>query len=156
MRRTILVVIATALVTSAVTSVTVAAATGSGERVAAPVERDEALGARLPVIVDTKVDCGTPPKGRDWPDQDALEDTIRCLEDELVNVNRFMKVFFRCARIVEITQYGENPAGGTHGYVYGFPDGTAFLTTALDFTFDPTVESFVFMMLWRDSTFCLT
>lgn len=154
MRRTLLLVLVTAVVTSLVTSVTVSAAT-SGREASAPSDRNESLGARLPVIVDTKVDCGVPPRGRDWPNQDALEDTIRCLEDEVININRFMKAFFRCARILEITQYGSTD--GTSGYEFVNPGATTpILTTAIDFTFDPTTEPFNFVMLWQNTSFCLS
>jgi hypothetical protein len=157
MRRTMLVAVVTAVVTSTITSVTVSAA--SNGRDAAPSNRADRAesGARLPVIVDTKIDCGVPRRGEDWPNQDALEESVRCLEDELRNVNRFMKVFFRCARILEVTRYGEDPEGGTFGYVWDNGDGSpVFLKTALDFTIDPTTEPFNYFMLWQDSEFCLS
>lgn len=153
MRRTLLLVLVTAVVTSLVTSVTVSAATSGRE--AAPSGETETLEARLPVIVDTRVDCGVPRGNRDWPNQDALEDTIRCLEDEVININRFMKVFFRCARIIEVTQYGS--LDNTFGYEFFNPgDPTPILTTALDFTADPANESFNFFMLWQNTNFCLS
>lgn len=153
MRRTLLVALLTALVTSAITSVTVSAAsngdTGRSDY------GDTELGPRLPVIVDTNADCKVPPRGQDWPNQDALEDSIRCLEDEVINVNRFMKAFFRCTRIVEVTRYGS--VDGTSGYEF-VDAGTsvARLRTALDFTADPTTEPFRYFMLWQDSNFCLS
>jgi hypothetical protein len=152
MRRTLLVVVLTALVTSAITSVTVSAASSDAPR---SDDGDQELGPRLPVIVDTQADCGVPPRGQDWPNQDALEDSIRCLEDEVINVNRFMKAFFRCTRIVEVTRYGS--VNGTSGYEF-VDAGTdvARLRTALDFTADPTTEPFRYFMLWQDSNFCLS
>jgi hypothetical protein len=153
MRRTLLVALLTALVTSAITSVTVSAAS-SGDAVPSD-HGDPGLGPRLPVIVDTNADCGVPPRGQDWPNQDALEDSIRCLEDEVINVNRFMKAFFRCTRIVEVTRYGS--VDGTSGYEFvDAGTGVARLRTALDFTADPTTEPFRYFMLWQDSNFCLS
>lgn len=155
MRRTLLVAIVTALVTSAITSVTVSAASSGMD--AAPSNRGDRseADARLPVIVDTKVDCGVPRRGQDWPNQDALEDTIRCLEDEVININRFMKVFFRCARIIEVTRNGS--VDGTSGYEFVEAGANApILRPALDFTADPATEPFRYFMLWQDTTFCLS
>lgn len=153
MRRTLLVALLTALVTSAITSVTVSAAS-SGD--AGRSDRgDRELGVRLPVIIDTNADCGVPRQGQDWPNQDALENSVRCLEDEVININRFMKAFFRCTRIVEVTRYGS--VDGTSGYQ--FVDAGASLPrlrTALDFTADPTTDPFQYFMLWQDSNFCLS
>lgn len=155
MRRTLLVAIVTAVVTSAITSVTVSAAS-SGMDTAPSGRGDRAeANTRLPVSVDTKVDCGVPRPGQDWPNQDALEDTVRCLEDEVINVNRFMKIFFRCARITEVTRYGA--IDGTSGYEFVDAGATApILKPALDFTVDTTTEPFRYFMFWRDSTFCLS
>lgn len=153
MRRMLLVAVLTALVASAITSVTVSAAS-SGDT-ARSDHGDRGVGVRLPVIVDTTADCGVPRQGQDWPNQDALEDSIRCLEDEVININRFMRAFFRCARIVEVSRYGS--IEGTSGYE--FVDAGASvprLTTALDYTVDPTTEPFRYFMLWQDTNFCLS
>jgi hypothetical protein len=153
MRRTLLVVVVTALVTSAITSVTVSAAS-SGDA-ARSDHSDGDGGVALPVIIDTSADCGVPRPGEDWPNQDALEDTVRCLEAEVINVNRFMKAFFRCTRIEEVTRYGS--VDGSSGYEFVDANTSApRLRTALDFTGDPTTESFRYFMLWQDSKFCLS
>lgn len=156
MRRTAMIVVATAALTSILTSAAVAAVTGGDRRATSSAERSSRpLEDRLPVIVDTNVDCGTPPGGRPWESRAALERTVRCLEREVENVNRFMKAFFRCARIVPVSQYGEDPQGGSFGYVWN--DGVEqLLTTALDYTVDPAVEPFSYFVLWRASTFCTT
>jgi hypothetical protein len=153
MRRTLLVAVLTALVTSSITSVAVSAASsGDAER---SDHGDREVGLRLPVIFDTNADCGVPRQGQDWPNQDALEGSIRCLEDELINVNRFMRAFFRCARIVEVSQYGS--VDGTSGYEFVDADANVpRLTTALDFTVDPTTEPFRYFMLWQDTDVCLS
>jgi hypothetical protein len=156
MRRTSVIVVITAALTSAVTSITMSVAWGTSEASAARKD-DIAARTRLPITVDTKVDCGVPRQGADWPNQDALEDSIRCLEDEIVNVNRFMRSFFRCTRITEVTRYGDDPRGGTFGYLWDNGDGTpVFLTTALNYTIDPTTDPFNYFMLWQDTEFCLS
>jgi hypothetical protein len=153
MRRTWLVVVVTALV-STVTSLTVAVAWG-GTRAGSP-SGDGSLDTKLPIVFDTRVDCGVPPRGSDWPNQDALEDSVRCLEREIVNVNRFMRYFFSCTRISEVTQYGEAPRGGTFGYVWDNGDDTpTFLTTALNYTIDPATDPFKYFMLWQNNERCV-
>jgi hypothetical protein len=155
MRRTLLVAVVTAIVTSTITSITVSAA--SSGRNASPSDRATRAeaGARLPVFLDTKIDCGVPSRSQDWPNQDALEETVRCLEDELRDFNRVMKGFFRCVRIEEVTRYGSDPLGGTFGYVWDNGDGSpVILRTALDFTVDPTTEPFNFFMIWQGTEVC--
>jgi hypothetical protein len=157
MRRTLLLVLVTAVVTSLITSVTVSAATSGNDKapegadtaIPVPVEGD------LTFDVDLKVNCGTPRPGKNWPNQDALEDSIRCLEAEIINVNKFMKFFLRCGQVATITQYGENPLGGASGYLFDNGDGAGpFLTTALDVTLEG--DPFSFFVLWRNSTTCFS
>jgi hypothetical protein len=155
MRRTWLVVVLTAVVASAVTSFSVSVAWG-GTRAGSPNSDGISADTSLPIIFDTTVDCGVPRPGSDWPNQDALEDTIRCLEREIINVNKFMRFFFRCTRITEVTRYGQDPRGGTFGYLWDSGDGTpVFLTTALNYTIDPTTDPFNYFMLWRDTEQCV-
>lgn len=156
MRRTLLVAIITAVVTSGLTTVTVSAASSGSDR-SPEGSNDTALpvptAGDISLNIDTRVNCGTPRPGRNWPNQDALEDTIRCLEDEIINVNKFMKFFFRCAQVATITQYGEDPLGGTSGYLFDNGDGTGtFLTTALDVTIEG--DPFTLFTLWRNSPTC--
>jgi hypothetical protein len=65
---------------------------------------------------------------------------LRQTQNDLYNL-------YACFFAVPVTQYGENPYGGSHGYVYGFSDGSAFLTTALDYTMDPATEWFDYFLL---------
>ena len=154
MRRTPLVTIA-AVVASVVTTFTVNVA-WSATQAAPGGDESVAAGARLPIVFDTNVDCGVPRRGADWPDQDALEDSVRCLEREIINVNKFMRYFFRCTRITQVTRYGEDPRGGTFGYLWDNGDGTFLLTTALNYTIDPTTDPFNYFMLWQDAEPCVS
>ena len=85
-----------------------------------------------------------------------MERTIRCLEAEIRNVNRFMSVFFRCSRIVRVSRYGDDPNGGAFGYLWRTDAVNELLTTALDYTVDPNVERFRWFVQWRGSAFCLS
>jgi hypothetical protein len=57
--------------------------------------------------------------------------SLKCLKSELVKVQKVLN----CLRTVGVSSYGENPNGGTFGYVWRDPTATPteFLSTALDY-----------------------
>lgn len=57
--------------------------------------------------------------------------SLKCLKSELVKVQKALN----CLRTVGVSSYGENPNGGTFGYVWRDPTATPteFLSTALDY-----------------------
>jgi hypothetical protein len=71
----------------------------------------------------------------------------RCLNRYLSrlarNINQAVadlnNLYNRCLVAIPVTQYGIPP---TEGYQYTAPDLTEFLTTSLDYTFDPATEGF--------------
>ena len=57
--------------------------------------------------------------------------SLKCLKSELIKVQKALN----CLRTVGVSAYGENPSGGTFGYVWRDPTATPteFLTTGLDY-----------------------
>jgi len=159
------VALAVIIVTAGVTQA------GSGNRRASTSgSRLEHVAPDLTSQLDELV-SGIPEMRTFLPEGDVDCGTLRCLnryltqllkglnkfEDQMLtfkaDATLFRKTFNTCFRIIPVTQYGENPAGGTHGYVYSFPDNTFFKTTALDVTFGTDVIG-AYMMVWRIAPEC--
>jgi hypothetical protein len=67
---------------------------------------------------------------------------LACLNRQLTNLYAYSHQFRDCTVAIPVTQYGD--AAGTFGYVYDPGTGVTFKTTSLDYTVDPTTESFVY------------
>lgn len=81
---------------------------------------------------------------------EGLTRTIQCINNKLDKLDILSRRFFQCATLQRITQYGASD--GTFGYSFtGTSGGTPFLTTALDFTENPTTDDWDWAVLWKKS-----
>jgi hypothetical protein len=84
-----------------------------------------------------------------------LQDFAHYTQNELTQLNKFVTKFFNCTSYAFVTRYGEDPLGGTFGYVWQNPDTSQFLTTALDFVVDPTTEPFLNFYFVKQTDACI-
>lgn len=123
----------------------------------AAIDRMPRLGAYLP---RAKVDCQTLEclnkfltkltKGLDAFEKDML-DFQETMELFLEFASAELDKWEKCIRIIQVSQYGIPP---TEGYEYSFPDNSIIKTGAIQFTLDPAIDAFKFMMIWRQAAAC--
>jgi hypothetical protein len=119
--------------------------------VVAQVSASQAAGdrgrTRTAQVVSGKAAGRYPPVGPSCGKK-VSSSTIRCLNEHLLRVERNFKDFWNCSPTRGVSEYGDDPYGGTWGYVYAdYPGQTPYFSTALDL--DPGNNPTMWVVTWK-------